>query len=133
MKKTLQLGWVTKRGSATPRKPTKPAPGKGDEPNLETIIICMEKTLGSGDILSSYIHRNLEALRIGPRPRKKHLGINHQPSIEKWDVETGESICLVAQVDIRKGFCPGLRPNRLVQLQLFFVQDLAPLLEVKCW
>lgn len=41
MKKTLQLGWVTKRGSATPRKPTKPAPGKGEEPKLETIIICI--------------------------------------------------------------------------------------------
>lgn len=38
------------------------------------------------------------------RPRKKTSRDNHQPSIEKWDVENVESICLVAQVDIRKGF-----------------------------
>ena len=72
MKKTLQLGWVTKRGSATPRKLTS-APGKGDEPNLETIIICI---LNSGGW--RYTIKLIKLYKIGNenRPRKNISGFS---------------------------------------------------------
>lgn len=85
MKKTLQLCWVKKKGichspkTSSSHLKTDPF-SKGDEPNLETIIICMLNSGGWRYTIKLYTQEGLEGLKIGHE--KKHRGIITNPVLK---------------------------------------------------